>query len=241
MIVADRKPLEEILKHTAGREKILVLGCGGCVTVCASGGDRQAELLASQLRLAARQQGRSVQVTVKTPTRQCDREFLDPLRADIGPADAIVSLACGVGVQLLAEVYEAKPVFPALNTTFMGAHTGPGTWTENCRGCGQCVLAETGGICPVARCAKSLVNGACGGTNKGKCEVSKDIDCAWYLIYKRLKARGDLSFLRAEREPLDWGKSSSGIRRTLVHAELTDEAHRGGAENAEVSAEKKKL
>jgi hypothetical protein len=91
----------------------------------------------------------------------------------------------------------------------------------------------------VARCAKSLVNGACGGTNKGKCEVSKDIDCAWYLIYKRLKARGDLTFLRAEREPLDWGKSSSGIRRTLVHAEVNDQAHRGGAERAEGGAEKK--
>ncbi|HOX07257.1 MAG TPA: methylenetetrahydrofolate reductase C-terminal domain-containing protein [Planctomycetota bacterium] len=222
MIVADRKPLEEILKHVAGCGRILVLGCGGCVTVCASGGDRQAEHLAAQLRLAAKGQGRAVEVTVKTPTRQCDREFLEPLRADIGPADAVISLACGVGVQLLAEVFEAKPVYPALNTTFMGAHTGPGTWTENCRGCGQCVLAETAGVCPVARCAKSLVNGACGGTNKGKCEVSKEIDCAWYLIYKRLKARGDLSFLRAEREPLDWGKSSSGIRRTLVHPELTD-------------------
>jgi ferredoxin len=239
MIVAERKPLEEIRKGLAGKKKVLVLGCGGCVTVCLTGGERQADMLASQLRTAAKVTGEQIEVTVKTPTRQCDREFIETLKADVEAADAVVSLACGVGVQLMAEVYETKPVLPAVNTTFMGAHSGPGTWTENCRGCGQCVLAESAGICPVARCAKSLVNGACGGTNKGKCEVSKDIDCAWYLIYKRLKARGDLTFLRAEREPLDWGKSSSGIRRTLVHAEVNDAANRRGAENAEGGAEKK--
>ena len=237
MIVAERKPLEEIRRNLAGRKKVLVLGCGGCVTVCLTGGERQADMLASQLRTAAKVAGEPIEVTVRTPTRQCDREFIDTLKADVEAADAVVSLACGVGVQLMAEVYETKPVLPAVNTTFMGAHSGPGTWTENCRGCGQCVLAETGGVCPVARCAKSLINGACGGTNKGKCEVSRDIDCAWYLIYKRLKARGDLSFLRAEREPLDWGKSSSGIRRTLVHAEVNDQALRRGAENAEANPE----
>ena len=203
MIVAERKPLEEILRHVAGCGKVLVLGCGGCVTVCVSGGDRQAELLASQLRLAARGQGRGMEVAVRTPTRQCDREFLEPLRADVGPADAIVSLACGVGVQLLSDVYEAKPVFPALNTTFMGAHTGPGTWTENCRGCGQCVLAETGGICPVARCAKSLVNGACGGTKDGKCEIDPEKDCAWTLIYNRLDKQGRLDLFDTYRPPMN--------------------------------------
>ena len=237
MIVAERKPLEEILRHVAGCGKVLVLGCGGCVTVCVSGGDRQAELLASQLRLAARGQGRGMEVAVRTPTRQCDREFLEPLRADVGPADAIVSLACGVGVQLLAEFYAAKPVYPALDTTFMGAHTGPGTWTENCRGCGQCMLAETAGICPIARCAKNLVNGACGGTKDGKCEVSTEVDCAWYLIYKRLAERGQLDALRQLRPPVDWSKSSSGTRRRLVHAELA-EPERPAAAGSEEGAAK---
>jgi ferredoxin len=146
MIVAERKPLEEIRRSLAGKKKILVLGCGGCVTVCLTGGERQADMLASQLRTAAKLAGEPVEVTVKTPTRQCDREFIETLKADVEAADAVVSLACGVGVQLMAEVYETKPVLPAVNTTFMGAHSGPGTWTENCRGCGQCVLAESAGI-----------------------------------------------------------------------------------------------
>jgi hypothetical protein len=177
-------------------------------------------MLASQLRTAAKVAGEAVEVAVKTPTRQCDREFLDPLKADVEAADAVVTLACGVGVQLLAEVYPAKLVLPAVNTTFMGAHTGPGIWTENCRGCGQCMLAETAGICPIARCAKNLVNGACGGTKDGKCEVSTEIDCAWYQIYKRLAERGELAALRRLRPPVDWSKSSSGTRRRLFHAEL---------------------
>ena len=222
MIVAERKPLEEIRARLSGRRKILVLGCGGCVTVCITGGDRQAEMLASQLRTAARLSGEAVEIVVKTPTRQCDHEFIDPLKADVEAADAVLSLACGVGVQLMAETFEGRTILPAVNTTFMGAHTGPGTWTENCRGCGQCVLAETAGICPIARCAKNLINGACGGTKDGKCEVSSEIDCAWYQIYKRLDARGDLTFLKELREPLDWSKSSSGTRRRLVHEELAD-------------------
>jgi ferredoxin len=221
MIVAERKPIAEILASIAGRRRVLVLGCGGCVTVCLTGGDRQAETLASQLRIATRSSGQPpVEFKVLTPTRQCDREFIDPLAAAVGEADAVLTLACGVGVQLMAETYPDRPILPAVNTTFMGAHTGPGTWTENCRGCGQCMLADTAGICPIARCAKSLVNGACGGTKDGKCEVSADIDCAWYLIYKRLEARGELAQLRRLRPPVDWSKSSSGIRRRLVHAEM---------------------
>jgi ferredoxin len=244
VIVAERKPFEEIRARLAGRRKVLVLGCGGCVTVCVTGGDRQAEMLASQLRTAAKLAGEVLEVSFKTPTRQCDHEFIDSLKADVEAADAVVSLACGVGVQLMAETFPDGLILPGVNTTFMGAHTGPGTWTENCRGCGQCVLAETAGICPVARCAKNLINGACGGTKDGKCEVSSEIDCAWYQIYKRLEARGDLSFLKELREPIDWSTSSSGIRRKLVHAELADStaatgAHRRAAETAEGGAEKK--
>jgi ferredoxin len=234
MIVAERKPMDEIRARLAGKKKILVLGCGGCVTVCLTGGERQAEMLASQLRTAARAEGGELEVSVKTPTRQCDHEFIDPLADDVAAADAVLSLACGVGVQLMSETFETALILPAVNTTFMGAHSEAGTWTENCRGCGQCVLGETAGICPVTRCAKNLVNGACGGTNDGKCEVSPDIDCAWLQIYKRLEARGELGYLRELRDPMDWSASSSGTRRRLVHKEMTEEeADEAVAEGAE--------
>jgi len=237
MIVAERKPMEElkgVLDKLEGKGKALVLGCGGCVTVCLTGGDKQAEVLASQLGLALGEGG--VEVTHKTITRQCDREFLDEIKEDVAAADAVLSMACGAGVQLLAEVYQAAAIFPAMNTTFMGANTAPGVWSENCRGCGQCRLAETAGICPVARCSKSLVNGACGGTDKGKCEVSKDVECGWFLIYERLKERGRLADLKTMRDPLDWSPTSSGTPRRLVHEELVEESAEDGGEKA---AEKK--
>lgn len=230
MIVAEKKPLDELKQLIAGKKKVLVLGCGGCVTVCLTGGEKQAELLSSQLRMALKAEG--VEVVQKTVTRQCDREFLEEVKAEIEAADAVLSMACGAGVQLLAEVYPGARALPAMNTTFMGANTAPGVWTENCRGCGECRLAETAGICPIARCSKTLVNGACGGTNKGKCEVSDDIDCAWYLIYERLKELGRLEELKVMHDAVDWSTTSSGVQRRLVHEELTEEP-------AEESAEQK--
>ncbi|MHC4505401.1 MAG: methylenetetrahydrofolate reductase C-terminal domain-containing protein [Planctomycetota bacterium] len=236
MIVAERKPMEDIKQLIAGKQKLLVLGCGGCVTVCLTGGEKQVELLGSQLRMGAKSDGSEVEIIEKTVTRQCDREFLEEIKDEVGAADAVLSMACGAGVQLLADIYPGARVLPAMNTTFMGANTAPGIWTENCRGCGECRLAETAGVCPIARCSKSLVNGACGGTNKGKCEVSDDIDCAWFLIYERLKELGRLEELKTMREAVDWSKTSSGVQRRLVHEELVEEPEEAPAEEA---AEKK--
>jgi len=240
MIVAERKPMDDIKQLIAGKKKVLLLGCGGCVTVCLTGGEKQVELLGSQLRMSAKSEGSEVAITEKTVTRQCDREFLEEIKDEVEAADAVLSMACGAGVQLLADIYPGARVLPAMNTTFMGANTAPGIWSENCRGCGECRLAETAGICPIARCSKGLVNGACGGTNKGKCEVSDDIDCAWFLIYERLKELGRLDELKVMRGAVDWSKSSSGVQRRLVHEELVEEPNEGPEEGpAEKAAEKK--
>ncbi len=235
MIVAERKPIDEIWEMIRAHERILVLGCGGCVTVCVTGGEKQAETLAAQLRMKAAFGAAEMKFTHKAVTRQCDREFLEEIKDDVARADAVLSMACGAGVQLLAETYEQATVLPAMNTTFLGSNTAPGIWTEYCRGCGQCMLAETGGICPIARCSKGLVNGPCGGTNDGKCEVSNEIDCAWYLIYKRLKERGRLDVMRKLRAPLDWSKTTDGVQRRLAHEELEELT-----EEAEAAAEASK-
>ncbi|KKL19884.1 hypothetical protein LCGC14_2461010, partial [marine sediment metagenome] len=187
MIVADRKPFDEIMEMVRPLKKVLVLGCGSCVTVCVTGGERQAEMLASQLNLAARKDGLELAAEFDCITRQCDREFIEDLAKDPADYDAVLSIACGVGVGFMSDVVPDTPILPGLNTTFYGANTAEGLWAEYCHGCGDCALAWTGGVCPVARCSKSLINGACGGTDDGKCEVSNDMDCAWYLIYKRLK------------------------------------------------------
>lgn len=227
MIVGERKPFEEIMEMISPYKKVLIIGCGGCVTVCLTGGEKQADGLASQIRLAAKQKDADVEVDVDCITRQCEREFVDNLTKDPKQYDAVLSIACGAGVQFMADIFSDTPVLPGLNTTFLGYNKEQGIWEENCRGCGDCVLAWTGGICPIARCSKSLVNGACGGTDKGKCEVSKDMDCAWYLIYDRLKARGKLDELRKMREAKDWAKDrGAGVRR-LVLKEMTEEEAAG--------------
>ncbi|MHC4715760.1 MAG: methylenetetrahydrofolate reductase C-terminal domain-containing protein [Planctomycetota bacterium] len=226
MIVAERKPFEEIIELVGDASKVLVLGCGSCVTVCLTGGERQAEMLASQLSIAARRDGKELTADFDCITRQCDREFTDDLR-DLSGYDAVLSIACGVGVGYMSELYPDVKILPGMDTTFYGANTAEGLWEEYCHGCGDCALGWTGGVCPVARCSKSLINGACGGTNDGKCEVSNDMDCAWSLIYTRLKDLGRLDELRKMRPARQWSKDrSKGVRRLSREemAEVSEEA-----------------
>jgi ferredoxin len=196
MIIAERKPFEEVVETIQDYKKILVLGCGTCVAVCMAGGEKEVGILASQLRMALQKAGKEVEVGEATIQRQCDREYIEPIREKAAEYDLILSLACGVGVQYVAEILEPQEVKPGVNTSFLGANEAEGEWGERCRACGNCVLAETGGICPVTICAKSLVNGPCGGTDDGKCEVSKEKDCAWTIIYRRLDKQGKLDNIR---------------------------------------------
>jgi len=196
MIVAERKPFEEIKAMIEGCKKILVVGCGECVSVCMAGGEKEVQILASQLRLAFEEEGKELEAGETTLVRQCDKEYLEKIKDNIDDYDAVISMACGAGVQFLAEMYDQKPVYPALNTQFIGVAEREGEWSERCRACSDCVLAYTGGICPVAICAKGLLNGPCGGTNDGKCELSKEKDCAWTLIYNRLDKLGKLDNIR---------------------------------------------
>ena len=206
MIIAERKPLEEIRNMIAGYKKILVVGCGTCVTICWAGGEKEVGILSSQLRLASSREGNELSIVEATVERQCEREMvIEELRDKVPDVEAIVSMGCGIGVQTVADVFEEKPVFPALNTTFMGMPEAEGIWTEKCGACGDCVLYWTGGICPVVRCAKGLLNGPCGGTRKGgKCEIDLEKDCAWVLIYRRLEKQGRLDLMRKYYEPKNY-------------------------------------
>ena len=223
MIVAERKPMDEILEMLSGAKKVLVLGCGGCVTVCLTGGERQAELLADQLALAAQAKGETIQVDFDCITRQCEEEFFENLTRDVTDYDAVVSIACGAGVGYMAEQFPTAKLLPGMNTTFLGSNVAKGIWEEYCRGCGDCMLAWTSGVCPIAKCSKSLVNGTCGGTDKGHCEVDADMPCGWLEIYKRLKELGRLDEYRTMRSLRDHRKDrGNGVRR-LVLAEMTEE------------------
>ncbi|TFG64863.1 MAG: hypothetical protein E4H36_01770 [Spirochaetales bacterium] len=221
MITAVQKPFNEIFESVKEYGSLLVLGCGTCVTVCMAGGEKEVGILSSVLRLAHKNGGTAADITEDTIERQCDREFFDDVREKIEKADAVLSLACGVGVQYLSELFEGKRVIPGLDTKFYGTTLEQGVWSERCAGCGSCVLGKFGGICPVARCSKSLLNGPCGGSQDGKCEVDPaDLDCGWQLIYDRMKLLGILERLE-ENEPIkDWSTGRDGGPGKIIREDM---------------------
>ncbi len=219
MIVAERKPLKEILSFVEDADRIAVVGCGTCVAVCMAGGEKEVGLLAMELRMALELRGRSPVITEETVQRQCEEEFVAPLEDLMATHDVIVSIGCGAGVQFLAARFAKARLVPGLNTQFIGVVREPGEFTEFCQACGDCTLHLTGGICPIARCSKSLLNGPCGGSSKGHCEIDESVECAWQLIYDKLKAEGRLHLLEEIRPVKNWRNSRDGGPRRTVREE----------------------
>jgi ferredoxin len=221
MVVAESKPVAEILEMVKDCKKVIVAGCKGCVTVCNSGGEKEVGILASELRIARKASGNDLEVLEYTCERQCDPEYIEPLDDLAKDADAIVSIACSVGPQYVAGRYPYLPVYPGLNTTFIGGSAEHGVFKEYCQACGSCIIGDFGGLCPVARCAKQLMNGPCGGSSGGKCEVGKgQIDCVWHLIYERLKNLGQLHKLEEPWGYKNWSTSRDAGPRTMIREEL---------------------
>jgi ferredoxin len=213
MIVAERKPFEEIKAMVKDYSKVLTVGCGTCVAVCLAGGEKEVGILNAELNMARKLDNNPIELGAVTLERQCDMEFLDELEETIGEYDALLSMACGAGIQFLAERYPEIPVLPAVNTSFIGVNKDVGWYEERCRGCGNCVLDKTAGICPVTMCAKGLFNGPCGGTNQGSCEINKDQPCAWFMIYERLAKQNRLDNIKTIFPPADWRNQ---IPRTVI-------------------------
>jgi len=227
MITGEQKSLEEIQTLLGDSEKVLVVGCGTCVTVCFAGGSREAQILSSSLRMASKIADHPQDVTEVTVQRQCEWEYLDEIEKEIKEADLVLSLACGIGVQAIAEHYPDTWVVPGLNTTFLGIPVEQGVWEERCAACGDCVLGITGGICPIARCSKSLLNGPCGGSEAGHCEIDPDVPCAWQLIFDRLTSVGKQESLLELQSPKNWQVSRDGGPRKIIREDLrliSDEA-----------------
>ena len=216
MIVAQRKKIPDLLAMVEKHRRLLVLGCGTCVTVCLAGGQREVSIIASALRMAAKLKARPLEIGELTIERQCDNVFLEQAAEAIDKHDAVLSLGCGAGVQALAERYTRKPVYAGLDTAFIGILEERGVWTEKCSACGDCVLHLYGGICPVTRCAKHMLNGPCSGSREDRCEVNPQRPCAWQLIYQRLKAIGQLDQLQQIKPPKNWRPSLAGGCRTIV-------------------------
>ena len=215
MIITKQKELKEILKCLEGEKNIFLIGCGECSTTCKTGGEDELKKIKELLE----KEGKAV-TGYAIPEAPCIaakvKMELAKNRKTIEASDAILVLACGLGVQSIAENLRIdKKVHVGCDTLFMGAIDGSGTFLEKCSACGDCILDLTGLICPVTRCAKGLLNGPCGGQDKGKCEVDKNRDCAWILIYNQLKKQGDLKRLKERRPPKDHSKSSKPRQLSL--------------------------
>lgn len=220
MIIADRKPLEEILEMIADFDNIMLVGCKGCVTVCNVGGLKEVQILASTLKIARKKAERPIEIEEVLLERQCDPEYLEQIRDNYDQYDAVLSMACGVGPQFLSEAYPSQRFFPTVNTKFMGGATTHGIWEERCAGCGTCIIHHFDGLCPIARCSKSLLHGPCGGSADGKCEVSKEIVCIWDKIVQKKMEQGRLEDLRNFKPAKDWRSARDGGPRTSIREEL---------------------
>ena len=216
MIVAQRKSIPELVDILKDHNKILVLGCGTCVTVCLAGGEREVSIISSALRIASQVKGIAFEIDELTIERQCDNVFIEQAAEAIEKSEAVLSLGCGAGVQAIAERYANKPVYAGLNTAFHGVLEERGVWTEKCAACGSCVLHEYGGICPVTRCAKHMLNGPCSGSREDRCEVRPDRPCTWQLIYQRLKSIGQLDRLKQIIPAKNWNPSLNGGYRIII-------------------------
>ena len=210
MVIAEIKHLEEIKEMIKSYSKVLNVGCAGCTAVCLAGGQKEVDNLNAQLVVSFKTDNIPIEIEGFTVERQWEVPFLAELDQMVKSYDALLSMACGAGVQFLAERYPDKPVFPAVNSTFVGVNRDIGWYEERCKCCGDCVLGITGGICPVTMCAKSLFNGPCGGPQDGHCEVDKEIPCAWINIYERLKEQGRLENIDTLYETRDWEDQVQG-------------------------------
>ena len=211
--ITEQKPFEEIMQCLDKAKKVYLIGCGTCATICHTGG--KSEVLDMKEKLEAAGKKVTGWMVVPTACDELTKYALEEQAGEVKKADAILAMTCAFGVQTTA-LYTDKPVYPALNTLFVGKEEAPGQFIEVCMQCGSCVLATTAGICPLVRCAKGLLNGPCGGSVEGKCEVSPDIPCAWQLIYDRLEALGQLDRLE-EIVPLrDWSTSREGGPRRIT-------------------------
>ncbi|MBA7708793.1 hypothetical protein ES703_117697 [subsurface metagenome] len=196
--ITKQKPFDEIKEQLDRFDRVYIAGCGTCATMTRTGGREEVMNMKGRLE----ELGKLVTGWMVIPTA-CDEMTETAMREDKGAiqnANCILVMACALGVHR-ASLYIDKPVIPALDTLFIGLEDSPGDFREVCAQCGQCVLGETAGICPLAACHKGLLNGPCGGTNNGKCEVDKEKDCAWTLIYQRLEAQGRLDLMRKYHAP----------------------------------------
>ncbi len=215
MIYSELKDFEEILKLVKEENSLFLAGCNGCAEVCKTGGSEVVEKISEKLKEAGKEIKGKVIVDFLCSKNLIVKKMRFYLN-EIMDSSGILVFSCGIGVQCVSAVVD-KPVYPATNTVYLGGFQGLWPGKERCAECGTCYLGITGGICPITFCTKQLVNGPCGGTNDGKCEIDPEKPCGWALIYERLKKINKLELLREYQNPRDFKKMevNTDLRRKV--------------------------
>jgi len=210
MILSKQKPWEEILSYLDGENNVFILGCNGCAQASGTGGPAQVEEMKTKLEEINKKVTGSAIIDFLCQ-KALVKSRLRTKVEQIGVADSILVMTCGVGVQAVAASVN-KVCHPACDTVSLGGSRGEWKGSERCKECGECLLDYTGGICPLTACTKGLINGQCGGASKGKCELNPEKDCGWELIYKRLKGLNQLDKLRRFIAPKDYSKMMPDVK-----------------------------
>ncbi|HEY3348007.1 MAG TPA: methylenetetrahydrofolate reductase C-terminal domain-containing protein [Nitrospirota bacterium] len=208
MIITKAKEKEAVLDSLKEIRSVFLLGCSECASLCGTGSPEAV----AEMKAALEEAGKKVNGTF-IPKTGCQvlgtKLELKPFKEAIDASDAILVMSCGAGTQAMVEVFKDKKVYPANDTSFLGNMTRYQQFDERCSMCGECIIDKTGGICPVTTCPKGILNGPCGGTNNGMCEVSPDIECAWAKIYARMERTGELEKMKEIIPPKDYSKKLS--------------------------------
>jgi ferredoxin len=213
MIITRQKPFEVILEELGDARSVFLVGCGDCATLCETGGEDQVAEMKQSLEAEGKEVPGTVVLEVGCHELDAKKEFRAH-KDEIDKADALLVMSCGAGCQAARAVVEL-PVFPSNDTLFLGNILRYGQFEEKCRLCGDCLLDVTGAICPVTRCHKGILNGPCGGTDEGKCEVDPDKDCAWTLIYEQLEREGRVEDMKTYRPAKNWNPLLKPARHTI--------------------------
>lgn len=208
MIISENKPIEEVLGFLKNSQKVIIIGCNECAATCKSGGEEEVLKMKEVLESYGKEVLGHILLQPACNLLKCKKD-LKKLKAELKNTDAVLSLACGDGTQTIVKNLKTTPVYPGNNTLFIGETKRVGEFEESCKACGECELGWTGGICPVTICAKGLINGPCGGAKDGKCEVSSENECAWIMIYDRLKAINQLDNMLEMRPIKDYSKQDN--------------------------------
>jgi ferredoxin len=211
MIITQKRDRTKLLETIKEYNSFFLIGCSECATLCGTGGEPELQ----EMKELLESEGKKVTGTfvAKTGCQVLGTKVeLKPSKEALADTECVLVMSCGAGTQSAVELFKDKPVYPTNDSLFLGNMSRMQMFDQRCSLCGECILEKTGGICPVTACPKGLLNGPCGGTNEGKCEVSPDIECAWVRIYNRLEKINRLNDLKTINEPKNWSAQNSPMK-----------------------------